>query len=148
MEREGALSLDNPTKLEQLISWWKGFSHKDIVIYCVLALILFAGALWGISKLSTGWQDRGIRKEKQKIDNTIQEIANIKAQQANLAEKEAEKRGELKTDMELLANATFGREEAKKEANQALANYNKAVNANTNVNASLKDLENVLEKLK
>ena len=140
------MSLDNPTRIEKLISWWKGFSHKDVVIYCVLALLLLAGALWGISKLSTGWQDKGIRKEKQKIDNTIKEIEAIKAQQDALAVQEAEKRGELQVDLEHLANATYGREEAKIEANQALANYNKSVNAN--VNANLQDLKDVLEKLK
>lgn len=142
------MSLDNPTRIEKLISWWKGFSHKDVVIYCVLALLLFAGALWGISKLSTGWQDRGIRKEKQKIKNTINEIKDIKAQQEALAIQEAEKRGELKVDLETLSNATYGREEAKREANNALANYNKIVNSGANVNATLDDLSNVLEKLK
>lgn len=89
-----------------------------------------------------------MRKEKQKIENTINEIKEIKAQQEALAIQEAEKRGELKKDVETLANATYGREEAKREANNALANYNKIVNSGANVNATLDDLSNVLEKLK
>lgn len=141
------MSLDNPNKIEKVISWWKSYPHKDIVMYCILALILFAGALWAISVFSSKWQDRQIKTGKEKVENTLKEIANIKAEKDRLDVQEAEKRGELKVDLETLSNATYGRNEAKKEADKALANYDQALKTNTNVNATAEDLKNILEKL-
>lgn len=140
------MSLDNPNLIERTITAMT--PHKRIIVYVCLGLFALLLFLFLTDKLGSKWWDRGVRKEKQKIENTINEIKEIKAQQEALAIQEAEKRGELKKDVETLANATYGREEAKREANNALANYNKIVNSGANVNATLDDLSNVLEKLK
>jgi hypothetical protein len=41
----------------------------------------------------------------------------------------------------------FGHEDAKKETNQALGNFQKAVNANANIDRTLEDLNKALERL-
>lgn len=108
----------------------------------LLALILFAA-----SRISNWWTDRGIRKDKAKIANTVNEIANISNQIGNLEIQKAEKQGELKKDIEDLQNQTIGREEAKKESNAALANFNAALKSNSNVNATAEDIQKALDKL-
>ena len=142
------MSLDNPNKLEKAIAWWKAFQYKRYVLYALIGLLALGAILWA-SNWASNWVDRrSIEKDKQKIANTVVEINDIKAQQANLALQEAEKRGELKRDQEELEKNIFGQEDAKKEVNAALTNYNKAVNANVNTNATAEDLQKALDKLK
>lgn len=115
--------------------------------YIPAGLLLIGAILFGMDKCSDYRFERGLKKEKEKIANTIGEISNIKEQQANLALQEAEKRGELVRDQETLANKVYGQDEAKKEVNAALANYNKALAANSNTNATAKDIEDALKRL-
>jgi len=93
------------------------------------------------------WANRTNQKAKDKIANTVANIANINAQVANLQLQDAEQRGELKKDVETLQTQTFGREDAKKETNAALANFNKALASNSNVNATQDDIQKALDKL-
>lgn len=115
--------------------------------YIPAGLVLIAAVLFGLDRCGTWQANRGIQKDKEKIANTVSQIANIKTEIANLQNQEAEKRGELARDVETLTNQVFGREEAKAEANKALANYNAALAANSNVNATAQDFTNILEKL-
>lgn len=120
---------------------WRAILVSAGLLFVIGAVFLFS------DRCSTFNFNRGLKKEKEKIANTIGEISNIKEQQANLALQEAEKRGELARDQETLANAVYGQDEAKKEVNAALANYNKALAANSNTNATAKDIEDALKRL-
>ncbi len=108
----------------------------------LLVLILFAA-----DKVSNWRTNRDINKQKQKIANTVTEIGTIKDQISNLEQQKAEKQGELQRDVETLANQTYGLEDAKKETNAALANYNRALQTNSNVNATAEDLQRLVDKL-
>ena len=142
------MSLESPTKIERLVAWiGKASPRRRMLVYTVLGLVLIVAVLFGVQKCSDWRFDRGVRKDKQKIANTLGEIANIKSEQANLALQEAEKRGELKKDMEDLANKTFGRDEAKQAANAALANFNAALASNSNVDRTSDDILKKLEEL-
>lgn len=108
----------------------------------LLVLILFA-----VDKVSNWRTNRDINKQKQKIANTVTEIGTIKDQISSLEQQKAEKQGELQRDVETLANQTYGLEDAKKETNAALANYNRALQTNSNVNATAEDLQRLVDKL-
>lgn len=140
------MSLDNPNRLERVIAWWRSFPHKGVVGYCFVALIAIGGFLFLYDRIDAWWTDRGIRKEQEKVANTLKEISNTKLEQERLKLQEEAQRRQLETDIQELANQTYGREEAKKEANQALANYLRDHNSNTN--ATAQDLKDALEKLK
>lgn len=114
---------------------------------CVGGLIVLGFVLFTFDKCGTWRENRSTKKDKEKIANTVNEIANISNQISNLEIQKAEKQGELKRDVEILANQTFGLEEAKKETNAALSNFNKALQANSNVNATAEDFRRILEKL-
>lgn len=118
-----------------------------IIAGCAAGVVLIGVVLLAVDKISNWNTNRDFNNRKQKIANTVTEINDLKAKQANLAEQEAEKRGELKRDVEDLANQTYGREDIKRETNAALANYNKAVQSNSNVDATAEDLQRALDKL-
>jgi hypothetical protein len=119
-----------------------------IIAACAGAIVLLALILFASSRISNYWTDRGIRKDKEKIANTVAEISNVKGQISELQQKEAELRGELGRDVETLQNNVYGHETAKGETNKALANYNAAVRSNSNVNATAEDLLKALERIK
>lgn len=132
---------------------WSGIAesisaNKGKLIAIALGLVLLVGVIFWISDSYGTWSfGRGQNKAKEQIANTAKEIANIQTEIANLENRKSEKQGELKRDTEALSNSLFGLEEAKKETNAAIANFQKAVNNNSNVNRSLEDLDKVLEKL-
>lgn len=118
-----------------------------IVGISALGLVLIGVVLFGIDRCGTWKANRSIEKDKQKIANTVAEISNISNQISNLELQKAEKQGELNRDVETLANNVYGRDEAKAETNAALANYQRAVRANVNANATAKQIEEALKKL-
>ena len=122
--------------------------HKKILGYLALVLIVFGVFLYATDRVGNWWNERGIDKDKAKIANTIGNIANINAQISNLEIQKAEQQGELKKDTETLTNSVYGREEAKKEVNAALANFNRALNTNTGVDATAEQIQEALDKLK
>jgi len=115
--------------------------------YLPAGLVLISAVLFGIDRCGTWRANRDIAKDKQKIANTVAEISNISNQIGNLEQQKAEKQGELNRDLETLANNVYGRDEIKKEANAALGNYQRAVNANANTNATARQIEDALKKL-
>lgn len=86
-------------------------------------------------------------KLKANVNTGLKEIGNINAEIANLNEKKSATVEGIKRDTAELSNSIEGREEAKKETNQALANYEKAINANSNVDRSAEDILRRLEEL-
>lgn len=122
-------------------------ANKRIIAYLVGGLLLILLVLFGAQKCGEWRTDRGLKKEKEKIANTVAEISNVDSQIDALKEKKAELQGELNRDVEDMQNKVFGLEETKKEVNAAKANYNAALAANANVDVTKEDLLKVLEKL-
>jgi len=143
------MSLDNPTRFEKVLNTYSAWPvWVRVGIPLVAVLVLIGGGLFACDKIGGHITDRGIRKDKEKIANTVAEISNVKGQISELQQKEAELRVELNRDVETLQNNVYGHETAKGETNKALANYNAAVRSNSNVNATAEDLLKVLEKIK
>lgn len=113
----------------------------------VLGLLLLGAVLFGIDRCGTWKADRAIKKDKGKITNTLANIANISDQIGNLELQKVEQKGQLNRDVEEYQNQTYGRDDAKAETNAALGNYQRALNANTNTNATAADFEKALRKL-
>lgn len=134
------MSLESPTFLEKLIA------NKPMMIgiACLAALLVLAWIFAGISDWSFV---RGVEKKKREVNAKVEQIANIQTQITELEKEKATTQGELNRDMEELQRNVYGLEEAKAETNAALANFNRAVNSNSNVNATAEDLKRVLEKL-
>lgn len=86
-------------------------------------------------------------KLKSNVNSALQEISNINSQIANLNERKAEVREGIKHDTEALANSIYGREEAKKETNQAIANFERALNTNSNIDRSAEDILRLMKEL-
>lgn len=126
---------------------WALLHKVKLIAIALAAVLVFAAILWALDAFDSWSFNRSHTKAKEQVANTAKEIANIQTEITNLETKKAEKVGELKRDTEALTNSLFGLDEAKKETNAALANLQKAVNANTNVDRSVQDLEKVLEKL-
>lgn len=135
------MSLENPTIFE------KAMQHKKLLIYGALAILLIGLATGLYSCGSDYFFKSKVQKQKDEIANTAKEIGNISNQIANLEHKKIEATANINALAANLDRDLFGREEAKTEANEALANFHKSVNANLDVNRSAEDLERILEKL-
>lgn len=118
-----------------------------LIAIALAAVLVFAAILWALDVFDSWSFNRRHTKAKEQVANTAKEIANIQTEIANLETKKAEKVGELKRDTEALTNSLFGLDEAQKETNQAVANFQRAVNSNSNVDRSAEDLRRALEKL-
>jgi len=135
------MSLTDPTFIEKHLKLIK------IIGVLLAALFVIGIALWGFSALSDWNYSRGLDKKKEAVNQAVQEISNIDAEIDRLNVNKAEKTGELKRDTEALMKEIYGREEVKKETNQAIANFANAVNSNSNVNRSAQDIQKLLEEL-
>ncbi len=119
-----------------------------IIGLALAALFVIGIALWGFSALSDWNYSRGLDKKKEAVNQTVKEISNIDAEIDRLNVNKAEKTGELKRDTEALMKEIYGREELKKETNQAVANYVNAIQNNSNIDRSAEDILRKLEELK
>jgi hypothetical protein len=137
------MSLESPNFIERLGDWpyWK------ITAIGVGLLVLIGFVAFAVDRCGTWSDNRSDRKTKEQIANTAKEIANISNTISNLELQKAEKQGELRRDMEQLQTDLKDREDAKAETNAALANFQKAVSSNSNVNRTAEDLEEVLRRL-
>lgn len=135
------MSLENPTLVE------KALQHKKWLIYGGLGLLLILVALFLYQCGDEYLFKSKIQKQKDGIASELKEIGNISNQIANLQEKKAAAAANVNTATQELHKDLFGLDEAKKESNQALANLQKAVNANSNVDRTVEDLNKILEKL-
>jgi biopolymer transport protein ExbB/TolQ len=135
------MSLENPTWIERAIQ------HKRWLIYGGLGLLLVLVALFLYQCGDDYLFKSKVQKQKDEIANSVDEIRDISNQIANLQEQKAGKVAEINAATEQLEKDIFGREEVKAEVNQALANFQRAINSNSNVNRTAEDIEKILEKL-
>lgn len=116
-----------------------------IAIACIAALMLFG---WLISGVDSCRFESKQDKLKANVNAAVQEIGNINSQIANLNERKAEVKVGIERDTAELVNSVYGHEGAKQATNQALANYNAAVQSNSNVDRSAEDILRKLDELK
>jgi chromosome segregation ATPase len=135
------MSLENPTILERAIQ------HKKFLVYGGLGLLLVGIALFLYQCGDDYVFKSKVQKQKDEISNTAQEIANVSNQIANLEIKKEGLQVNVNTATEQLQKDLFGLDAAKKETNQALANFQNAVNKNANIDRTLEDLNRVLQEL-
>lgn len=116
-----------------------------IVAAAVVGLLLLAWLLTSVE--SCRFQSKQ-DKLKNEVNAKLQTVEQIKAQEANLKEQKAAVIEGIKRDTAELSNSIYGLEQAKEETNKAIANYEKAVNSNSNVDRSAEDILRKLEELK
>lgn len=121
--------------------------HKTKFVIAGLAVLLIGVALFLYDCGEAAWFKSKVQKQKDAIANDAKEIANVTNQIANLELKREGLRTNVNTSTQELTNSLFGLEDAKKQTNQALANLDKAVNSNSNVDRTVDDLNKVLERL-
>lgn len=133
------------------INWsgiWESAVKNKRIILIVLGLIALLGLIFFTMK---SCQDAGDKSYKDKrieaINGNLKEIANIESQIQQLEGQKIEKKKQIEEDTKDLANTLAVREDQKAETNQALANFNAAVKANTNVDVSADDLIRRLKEL-
>lgn len=114
--------------------------------YLPAGLVLIAAVLFGISKCGTWRSDRDIDKQKANINAALSNIANKESVIANLQTEIAVEKEAVKHETNSLLNNINATNEAKTQTNAALANLDKARNANT-TNSSAEQLEKLLEGL-
>lgn len=135
------MTLENPNILERLRPHWK-------IIATIVGLIVVLGVvLFTIDRCSTNRDIKRTEEKKEAIKDATNQIANVSNQITQLEIEREGLRANVNRDMQQLQKDVFGREEAKREANQALANFMNAVNANTNVDRTAEDLERILREL-
>jgi chromosome segregation ATPase len=121
--------------------------YKTVLVVGGLGLLLVGVALFLYDCGEGAWFRSKVEKQKEEIANTAKEIANVSNQITELERKKEGLRVNVNTATEELQRDIFGREEAKEEANKAIANFERSVNANANIDRSIEDMERVLEKL-
>jgi hypothetical protein len=135
------MSLENPTILERAIQ------HKKFLVFGGLGLLLVGTALFLYQCGGDYAFKSKVQKDKDAIANTAKEIANISNTIVNLELQKESLKTNVNAATEQLQKDLFGHEDAKKETNQALGNFQKAVNANANIDRTLEDLNKALERL-
>jgi len=135
------MSLVNPGIVDTL----KANKGKIAIVAGVLVLIGLS--LWGYQGVQN-WRFNSKQEKLQgNINAALQDAANVKQQAANLDVKRVEAQANVNAAVKEYQNAVFGLDDAKRETNQALANYQKAVNANGNINATADDVLKAIDKL-
>lgn len=121
--------------------------YKTWLIYGGLGILLIGVALFLYDCGENAWFKSKVQKQKDEIKAETNKIANISSQIIELEKEKAAATANVNAAAEQLQKDIFGREELKTEANQALANFQRAANSNLNVNRSAEDLEKILERL-
>lgn len=127
--------------------WEKVKPYKRWIIYGGLGLLLIGVGLFLYQCGDEYLFKSKVQKQKDEIADTVQEIKDKSNQISELEKEKAALAANVNTATQELQKDLFGLDEAKKETNQALANLAKAVNANSNVDRTLEDLNKALEKL-
>lgn len=130
---------------ESVWTWLK--DNRRIVLIIVGLVALFLAVSFTIDRCSKWRANRDIQKKKDAIVTKIEEIKNINANIQADKVAAAAKAAEVNADIEQLHKDIYGLDDAKTVSNAAVANFQKAVQTNTNVNVTADDLENKLKEL-
>ena len=115
-----------------------------IGIGLLVLLIVVWGAFTGIQNVR---RDRKTDKLKANVNQALTEAVNVKQQISNLEQKQIEANANVNATVKEYQQEVFGHEQDKVVTNQALANFNKAMTANSNVSATAEDVLKALDKL-
>lgn len=134
-------------KLDWSAIWESVVKNKIVFIVIGLVIVLGITALW-MTDCGSNWAfNRGQSKLAANANAAIEQAANVKKDEANLQLTKAGVNANLNNAIEDMQQNVYGREEAKKEVNAALANYNKALASNTNVDVTAEQLKAAVERL-
>lgn len=126
---------------------WDKIPHKRLLVYAGLGLLLLGVGLFLWQCGDDYLFKSKVQKQKDEIANELKEITNVSNQIIELEKKKEGLALNVNAATEELKKDLFGLEEAKKETDEALANFQRAVNANDNVNRTAQDLEDALKRL-
>jgi hypothetical protein len=138
------MSLENPTFLEKATAI--AFSKTGLLILGLI-IVLVGSALYITDCGSSYFFNRGVDKLKANVNAAINDAANIKQQEANLEQKKIEANANVNAAVSDLQRQTYGHEQDKAITNQALANFNKALASNSNIDRTAEDLKRQIERL-
>jgi hypothetical protein len=121
-------------------------NRKVLLIIGGLALLLILG--WYLLTVGETWYgNRQIDKLKANVNAALQDAANLKKEEANLEVRKVEANANVNAAVSDLQQQTFGHEQDKAETNKALANFNKAMVTNGDINRTAEDLKRQAERL-
>lgn len=113
----------------------------------LLAVLVILGAvLFGIDRCSTWRANRDIEARKANVNAALSNIANIEANIAFDKGRQEEQKQAVNAATQDYLTAVNATNEVREEVNAALANVEKAKNANQ-ANVSIRELEEKLRKL-
>lgn len=134
--------------------WQSAKNNKGKIIIFVLAGVLLLLAMFFTDRCGTWSYKHFEKKKKAEIANTVAQIKEVQSEIAqergDIRELEGKKqvlKEQLTTQTAELANLMSLSAEQHEAVNQAQANYNAALRANTNVNATAQDLQDQIDKL-
>lgn len=134
-------------KLDYSAIWQSIKDNKGKLSIVLLTIVLIVGGYILYQTGETYFENRRIDKLKVNANQAIAEAANLKQEAANLEQKRIEANANVNAAVDQYSREIFGRDEAKQEVNKALGNYNKALSANSNVNATAEDVLKAIERL-
>jgi biopolymer transport protein ExbB/TolQ len=134
-------------KLDYASIWQSIKDNKGKLSIVALAILLIFVSIWMYSWGSNYFANRKIKKLQENVNSAMVEAANLKQQAANLEVKKVEAQANVNAATKEYQDNVYGREQVKQETNQALANYQKALNTNTNVDVTAQQLEDKLKEL-
>jgi len=138
------MSLDNPTTFEKATIFIK--AHKIWFIIGGLSLALILG--WAVL---TAYQNHESRKAitdaRANVNTALQKVTDAQANVANDKVNEAVAVQEFHDAVNTYTNAVNATNEQKWAVNQAIANVDKAVNANVPVGITAEDVHRMLDDI-
>lgn len=141
-------TLINPPWYRKAFTWALTPSPGRKAVLVVIGLVLLiGGVLLAIDRCGTWRSDRDIEKRKANINAVLANIEIKETTIANLQTQVELEKQAANTEMKQLLENINATEATKVETNAALANLDRAKNANT-TNSSVKQLEELLEKLR
>lgn len=141
------MSLDAPTKLEQLIDAWKMFQYKRTLIGAILGLILFGAVLYAVDRISA-W--RNGREENRLRTNVNLAVNNLQDAQRQL-ERDRQALPQYVENVNKAVNtlmaAKSASDRAMTETNESLKRLANVVANNTSVDVTVIDLQKKLQEI-
>jgi biopolymer transport protein ExbB/TolQ len=134
-------------KLDYASIWQSIKDNKGKLSIVALAILLIVVSIGMYQCGSNYFANRKIKKLQENVNSAMVEAANLKQQAANLEVKKVEAQANVNAATKEYQDNVYGREQVKQETNQALANYQKALNTNTNVDRTAEDFEQKLKEL-
>jgi hypothetical protein len=139
------MSLESPTTPEKALAFIT--AHRTYFIIGGLTLLLIIVAMW-MTDCGSGYLfNRGVKQLQANVNKAVDDAAVIKKQAEEIEKRKIEANANVNAAMSEYQRNTFGREQDKAVTNQALANFNKAMATNGDIDRTAEDLKRQAERL-